>query len=96
MNKNQLGYKNNRWHPINHYNDWHKFIETDEGKAHLEEIINKEKKLQDNRSKRINYAEELKRTDLTMIQRQHYRKKLKEQIGESNENIRKYKCSKRK
>ena len=78
----KLGYKNNRWHPNNFYYDWNKFIDTIEGKKHIADIQEKERKLLKNRSTRINYEEELKRTDLTQMQRVHYRKQLQKQKGE--------------
>tara|TARA_Y100000114_G_scaffold146308_1_gene156857 strand:- start:753 stop:995 length:243 start_codon:yes stop_codon:yes gene_type:complete len=74
----RLGYKNNRWHPGTFYKDWNNFLETVEGKEHIKKIRADEEALQQHKKNRINYKEELKRTDLTMKQRQHYRKKLEE------------------
>lgn len=75
----EFGYRLGRWHPLWHYEDWVKWTKTDEGKEHLENEAAKTKKLLDHRKTRINYEEELKRSDLSPYQRQQYRKLLNEQ-----------------
>ena len=76
MIRKQLGTKNGRWHPNKYYNDWNAYIKTKEGMEYVKELTKNEKKLVKARSTRIDYEQELKRTDLTELQRIHYRKQL--------------------
>ena len=76
MTKRQLGIENGRWHPNKYYNDWNAYIKTEEGIEYVKKLTKNEKKLVKARSSRIDYEQELKRTDLTELQRLHYRKQL--------------------
>ena len=76
MIRKHLGIRNGRWHPNKYYTDWNAYIKTEEGIEYVKELTKNEKKLIKARSSRIDYEQELKRTDLTQLQRLHYRKQL--------------------